>query len=106
MDERARWIEEQVDELTPTLDETFVRQLLNDAMSVADRQRELTWTTEKPTQAGWYWFRNVKRQDYKEPQIVYLRDYAGEIAIGNSTLKGFTLFEEGEWAGPLLEPKE
>lgn len=41
------------------------------------------WTTERPKKAGWYWFRNTAWPDESEPRIIYVRDYAGHMAIGN-----------------------
>jgi hypothetical protein len=80
MDEREReqWIEEQVAELTPTLDETFVRQLILDAMSFANRRRE---------------------EQIKEMAELYRRTGQYERAAAL-----FALLEE--WAGPLRQPKE
>ena len=101
MTERAAWVEEQVAQV----DEEWrgvVRNMLRDAMTVADANPlEGGWTKATPLSPGWYWFRNMKRKDYQEPQIIQLRDYAGALAVGNSTLEGFTLFEEGEWIGPI-----
>ena len=64
----------------------------------------LHWRSEKPSVPGWYWFKNHLREDYHEPRIVQLRIYNGEIALGNSTLRGFTLYETGQFAGPLEPP--
>ena len=47
------------------------------------------------------------RRDYgdeREPRIEYVRDYAGELAIGNSHLRGWTSLEHYEWAGPIPLP--
>jgi len=63
----------------------------------------LTWEKKLPTEPGWYWM----RRDYgneREPRIEYVRDYAGELAIGNSHLRGWTSLEHYEWAGPIPLP--
>ena len=64
----------------------------------------MKWTSEKPTKPGWYWWRNLHYSEENTQRIVELRIYDGEIAIGNSTLRGFTRFETGQWAGPLVPP--
>jgi len=64
----------------------------------------MTWTTTAPTQPGWYWWRNLRAK--REAEIIYLRWYRDQLALGNFTLKGFTLLETGEWSGPIAEPEE
>lgn len=66
----------------------------------------LIWRKGLPNKVGYYWFRNVRHRDEKEPQIYHVRDYAGQLAIGNSRLQGWTRMEEGEWAGPIEMPLE
>lgn len=60
--------------------------------------RALTWTTEPPKVAGWYWWRDVSHkgeatiQYMSQSQVERLKTYPGE-----------------EWAGPIptpLEPEE
>jgi len=65
------------------------------------------WSTEKPTVAGWYWWRNkqLKYEEDMEPRIVEVRLYAGDLAIGNCRLAQSS-FLKGEWAGPLPLPRE
>lgn len=73
----------------------------------------MNWTTEFPTEEGWYWLRYARG----EPDILYVRCYHdgrlscedwGELARGD-TFK--TPEEYGEkysvthWAGPIPEPK-
>ena len=66
----------------------------------------MTWTTARPTQAGWYWWRNpnAKHEEDREVVIYKVRDYVGELAIGNCRIKD-SHFEKGEWQGPI-EPEE
>lgn len=68
----------------------------------------LRWTREKPSQPGWYWWRNLNLKDEADrgPFVYFVRDYAGEMAIGNARIKGFARFEQGDWAGPLTLPEE
>ena len=65
------------------------------------------WSTNKPTVAGWYWWRNkqLKYEEDMEPRIVEVRLYAGDLAIGNCRLAQSS-FLKGEWAGPLPLPRE
>jgi hypothetical protein len=61
-----------------------------------------TWTTEKPTQSGWYWWREV---GYKEPSILMVDIVAQTVSLSgtddNASLDGMV---GGEWAGPLDPP--
>ena len=63
----------------------------------------MTWTKQIPTEAGWYWKRNPS-DEYDEPECVHVRDYAGELAIGNAYLRGWDGLKRYEWAGPIPMP--
>ncbi len=63
----------------------------------------LTWTKQVPVEPGWYWMR-CNYGDEREPRIARVRDYAGDLAIGNSHLRGWTSLERYEWAGPIPLP--
>lgn len=56
----------------------------------------MKWTTEKPTEPGWYWYRTSRQQLIVE--VVRLREkmyvHNGHIA---DDLDDYT----GEWQGPL-----
>ena len=65
----------------------------------------LYWTSTKPTVAGWYWWRNLAIYDYAEPYVYKVRDYAGNMSVGNCSIEG-SHFEKGQWAGPLIPPSE
>lgn len=71
----------------------------------------MTWTTEKPIQPGWYWYRDSSIDD--EPEIyklfigehngmprMYVRESMGEGGIW------IAYFFDGQWAGPLVPPEE
>jgi len=65
----------------------------------------LIWKRELPTQPGWYWLRELEHfTQQKEVRVVKLRNYVGELAVENSTIKGWK--EKSEWAGPIPEPQE
>ena len=54
---------------------------------------EAGWTREKPTVAGWYWWRNAKLM------VVYVGEYPpGSLYVmGFGSLANF----DGEWLGPI-----
>ena len=64
-----------------------------------------TWTTDKPTQTGWYWYR-------KDPAGVPILFYSGTVwdhVVDFAGLNEPVAFAkdhllEGEWAGPLEPP--
>lgn len=60
------------------------------------------WTVEKPSQAGWYWFRGEAGET--EPFIV-LVDEAGQFQWPDGAFQEVAL-AHGEWAGPIEEPEE
>jgi len=64
----------------------------------------MKWRTAKPNKPGWYWWRNPAIEDYREPYIYKVRDYAGKLSIGNCSIEG-SYFEKGQWVGPLKQPK-
>lgn len=66
----------------------------------------LVWTKRKPTEVGWYWCRDLKAgSDWREPRIVKVRDYAGDLAVGNCIiLDSWTKRLGTEWAGPIKPP--
>ena len=64
------------------------------------------WTTEKPTQTGWYWYRKdataLSILFYCGPVWDHIVDFAGlnePVAFTKDHLL------EGEWAGPLEPPE-
>jgi hypothetical protein len=63
---------------------------------------EYQWTTEKPTTAGWYWFRGLAHE--ADPFIVQV-DEAGQFQWPDGGFQEVTL-AKGEWAGPIEEPNE
>ena len=65
---------------------------------------KLIWKQGLPKEVGWYWYRNLLFKGDEEPRIEHIRDYAGELAIGNSTLHNWTRMQEAEWAGPIPLP--
>ncbi|HJT19881.1 MAG TPA: hypothetical protein VJ746_05400 [Nitrospira sp.] len=77
--------------------------------------QSLSWTSEKPTQPGWYWVRNLRvpllRGKYREVErfgvVEVLRDQTGSelyVSVTGSDWMSEIVKVEGEWAGPLEPP--
>ena len=67
---------------------------------------QLTWTTDKPTNAGWYWYRPASDQDIEVVQIA--RPHGENLHIymlGDPDRCPSYQQVEGEWAGPLEPPR-
>ncbi len=62
----------------------------------------LVWTEDKPTQAGWYWYRGGESDD--QPFIVEV-DESGCFQWPDGGYQEAAL-TKGEWAGPIERPKE
>ena len=67
----------------------------------------LKWTSTTPTKPGWYWKRHETwtSSPELETSIVHIRDYAGELCIGNCPIEARVNSGPVEWAGPIEEPK-
>lgn len=63
----------------------------------------MTWTTTKPMQPGWYWWRLDKTC---EPEIVDLKIW-GSYKLRDFSCGAITdIPNEGQWAGPITAPEE
>lgn len=60
------------------------------------------WSTDKPTQPGWYWFRG---KAHESDAFIVLVDEAGQFQWPDGGFQEVSL-ARGEWAGPIQEPKE
>ena len=67
---------------------------------------KMTWTTEKPTKDGWYWYKDrnflttmARIYDFEEDEIilVHIPEFKKRFEICDLN---------GEWAGPIPEPRE
>lgn len=76
----------------------------------------LKWTTEKPTQPGFYWYRDktCKLIREQEPQVVHVESpemiyMAGDDMTyclpGHITECAVELSRVGQWAGPIAPPE-
>lgn len=59
------------------------------------------WTTQKPTESGWYWWRG---ESDLNALICFVASNGGVMLVmfAPSTVDRMG----GEWAGPIPEPKE
>lgn len=62
--------------------------------------KALRWKRGLPTKPGWYWLRSAGETE----EIVRIREYGGKLALGNSSLNGWSRMEASEWAGPITKP--
>lgn len=82
---------------TATFNPAFILSLL-DQLAAA----QPTWTTEKPTRVGWYWWRVC---DYDKLPIIYrIEMRGGELKAVHGSAPCYALPETGEWAGPIPTP--
>ena len=65
-----------------------------------DSGSNMKWTKKKPTVPGWYWRRKLEWDELRT-SIVEVRLYSGKMCIEN-----WKIPDDGEWAGPISEPKE
>ncbi len=63
---------------------------------------EAGWTREKPTAAGWYWWR---RDNTKKPRCVRVREFGGRLVVWDIPDDMEKAFDDmkpcGEWLGPI-----
>lgn len=70
-----------------------------------DPTEQLIWTNELPSKPGWYWSKSKSRAYGEEITIIQVRDYAGELAIGNTLLEGCKEYSLRQWSGPIPLPE-
>src|SRR5512146_2490380 len=64
--------------------------------------RKLSWSAEKPSQAGWYW----RRGTYRDPSPIIVEvDEAGDFQWPDGSFDDVKV-TGGEWAGPLDPPED
>jgi len=58
----------------------------------------MTWTLEKPTKPGWYWYRT----DEKQNQLMDIRKLEEQMTAGWPSGRSEPVDSmPGEWSGPL-----
>lgn len=68
----------------------------------------MKWTLKKPTQPGWYWYREVDGDEYLDPEICLVYNSSNTLRAmfidGDIDLVACT---SGEWfPEPIKEPQE
>lgn len=67
----------------------------------------MIWTHEKPTQPGWYWWRNTGLSVVGRTQVCKVSIYKGKYrAMFIDGERPLVADLAGEWAGPIEEPEE
>ena len=61
----------------------------------------MNWTTDAPTQEGWYWFRTDSEE--KHTVIVYVISAERMVAIGTEH-ENNPAYQKGSWFGPVTPP--
>jgi hypothetical protein len=65
----------------------------------------MKWQKRLPAEVGWYWRRKPSDKYEFEPECIHVRQFAGELAIGNCSIRGENM-RRYEWAGPIPLPAE
>lgn len=74
-------------------------------MSKRDWAREKVWTKGKPTEPGWYWWRDIKGQFGEEVIGVYLPDGPDTDRLAVHDDCPLESLGPSQWAGPLEPPQ-
>jgi hypothetical protein len=64
-------------------------------------QEALVWTTEPPTEPGWYWVKDQSNHSFS--RVTVLRWSEGELHDSYNT---WSRVEFSHFAGPIPEPQE
>ncbi len=74
-----------------------------EALSEVDRLRaaELKWTSEKPDDCGWYWF---KAAPTAEPVVLWVGDNGIAYGVSDDEWNLELVSDTAEWAGPASPP--
>ena len=66
----------------------------------------MTWTTARPTQAGWYWFRECCPEDERPVRVqINAQGTFVQPSWGDYWMEIDEFSEDGEWQGPI-EPHD
>lgn len=72
------------------------------ATVIRSKGGDMKWTKEKPTQPGWYWWRDKYSSD-----IVHVTEDSGMLVVKlGFDIEDFIIDLSGEWAGPICPPEE
>lgn len=66
------------------------------------------WTNEQPTVPGWYWWRETTNHEpavLKVYKFWVMPPHGGKYVLA-TTSQHLVEYMNGQWAGPIEEPKE
>lgn len=75
------------------------------ARVLLERVDRLAWTTDEPTQSGWYWFRGNPGNAASEYSGPVQLDDCGQVQLVGIEGWWNRHHFNGEWAGPLEVPE-
>lgn len=90
------------------------RELPSGAYEHVAKETPMHWTTEYPTQPGFYWIRNFVtnygkargRGPYPHPRIIWIDDDLDIAWVGNDRPTKREDLAEAEWYGPIEPPEQ
>lgn len=62
----------------------------------------MTWTSDKPTVPGWYWYRGYEDAD----RVVHVMDNGESLVACSFEFSESMFYLDGQWAGPIPAPEE
>ena len=65
-----------------------------------------SWTSEKPTVPGWYWWRRTIVRHRQSTSKVYILEFVDSHNGPYNSCWGHASMLDGHWSGPLEPPKE
>jgi hypothetical protein len=66
----------------------------------------MTWTRTRPTVPGLYWFRARKCKASIVEIVLSPAGFPNMVTLGTDQYSPYYYESDGEWAGPIPEPKE
>jgi hypothetical protein len=67
--------------------------------------QNMKWTSEKPTEEGWYWWQN---RPFYSPKIIPIYKVSGSLCHGQHDGQSPYWIDQmdGQFAGPIPDPEE
>lgn len=84
-----------------------LEQWVDRMLAIAPSQQTMTWTAERPSQLGWYWYRGAHFIERNALVEIVTKEGASEHTVEMwriASEQGHPL-PDGEWAGPLEPPQ-
>ena len=63
----------------------------------------MTWTSDKPSRVGWYWWRGSTAQEHRIVHVWFSKLLAGSPRLMASNL-GEVQYAKGQWSSAPIEP--